>query len=52
MFNPLLVQKLQSLMVPRWVLLLVPFIEVNPDNDYEAITEVIENVWGLVDGRG
>ncbi|MFH2090957.1 MAG: dissimilatory-type sulfite reductase subunit alpha [Pseudomonadota bacterium] len=25
--------------------LLVPFIEVNPDNDYEAITEVIENVW-------
>jgi sulfite reductase alpha subunit len=25
--------------------LLVPFIEVNPDNDYEAITEVIENIW-------
>ncbi len=25
--------------------LLVPFVEVNPDNDYEAITEVIENVW-------
>jgi len=25
--------------------LLVPFVEVNPDNDYEEITEVIENVW-------
>ena len=25
--------------------LLVPFVEVNPDNDYEAITEVIENIW-------
>jgi sulfite reductase alpha subunit len=25
--------------------LLVPFVEVNADNDYEAITEVIENIW-------
>lgn len=25
--------------------LLVPFVEVNPDNDYEAITSVIENIW-------
>lgn len=25
--------------------LLVPFMEVNPDNDYEAITEIIENIW-------
>ncbi|OQY02442.1 MAG: dissimilatory-type sulfite reductase subunit alpha [Desulfobacteraceae bacterium 4572_130] len=25
--------------------LLVPFVEVNPDNDYQAITEVIENIW-------
>lgn len=25
--------------------LLVPFVEVNPDNDYEAITEIIENIW-------
>jgi len=25
--------------------LLVPFVEVNPDNDYEEITEIIENVW-------
>jgi len=25
--------------------LLVPFIEVNPDNDYEAIIEVIESLW-------
>mgnify|MGYP001058959448 FL=1 len=25
--------------------LLVPFIEVNKDNDYEAIKEVIENIW-------
>ena len=25
--------------------LLVPFIEVNAENDYEAITEVIENIW-------
>ena len=25
--------------------LLVPFVEVNADNDYEEITEVIENVW-------
>ncbi|HKL82952.1 MAG TPA: dissimilatory-type sulfite reductase subunit alpha [Desulfobacter sp.] len=25
--------------------LLVPFIEVNADNDYEEITEVIENIW-------
>jgi sulfite reductase alpha subunit len=25
--------------------LLVPFVEVNPDNDYEAVTEVIENIW-------
>lgn len=25
--------------------LLVPFIEVNPDNDYEAITDLIENIW-------
>ncbi|MCK5348763.1 MAG: sulfite reductase, dissimilatory-type subunit alpha, partial [Desulfobacula sp.] len=25
--------------------LLVPFVEVNADNDYEKITEVIENIW-------
>ncbi|HKK90671.1 MAG TPA: dissimilatory-type sulfite reductase subunit alpha [Desulfobacteraceae bacterium] len=25
--------------------LLVPFVEVNPDNDYEAITEIIESIW-------
>ncbi|ACN17296.1 DsrA2 [Desulforapulum autotrophicum HRM2] len=25
--------------------LLVPFMEVNPDNDYEAITDLIENIW-------
>ncbi|MCP4708038.1 MAG: sulfite reductase, dissimilatory-type subunit alpha, partial [Planctomycetes bacterium] len=25
--------------------LLVPFVEVNPDNDYEAIIEVIEALW-------
>ena len=25
--------------------LLVPFVEVNPENDYEAITAVIENIW-------
>jgi sulfite reductase alpha subunit len=25
--------------------LLVPFVEVNPDNDYEEITEIIENIW-------
>lgn len=25
--------------------MLVPFVEVNPDNDYEEITEVIENIW-------
>ncbi len=25
--------------------LLVPFVKVNADNDYEEITEVIENVW-------
>jgi len=25
--------------------LLVPFVEVNADNDYEEITEIIENIW-------
>ncbi len=25
--------------------LLVPFMEVNPDNDYEAITDLIEKIW-------
>jgi sulfite reductase alpha subunit len=25
--------------------LLVPFVEVNAENDYEAITEVIESIW-------
>ncbi|MBF0229553.1 MAG: dissimilatory-type sulfite reductase subunit alpha [Desulfamplus sp.] len=25
--------------------LLAPFVEVNPDNDYEAITSIIENIW-------
>jgi sulfite reductase alpha subunit len=25
--------------------LLAPFVPVNPDNDYEEITEIIENVW-------
>ena len=25
--------------------LLAPFIEVNPDNDYQALTEIIENIW-------
>jgi sulfite reductase alpha subunit len=25
--------------------LLAPFVPVNPDNDYEEITEIIENIW-------
>jgi sulfite reductase alpha subunit len=25
--------------------LLAPFVPVNPDNDYEEVTEIIENVW-------
>ena len=25
--------------------LLVPFVEVNPEDDYSAVTEVIENIW-------
>ncbi len=25
--------------------LLAPFIKVNPDNDYQALTEIIENIW-------
>ena len=32
--------------------LLVPFVEVNPDNDYEAITGSHRKHLGLVDGRG